>query len=174
MRFQFDTDKAVEGVLYVADRVGSDMYKTLKTFYIADKLHLERYGSLIFGDQYFALPYGPVPTGVYDMIKHVRGDNPLACQVPNAGEAFAVEKNHIKAKRQPDLSVFSESDVECLKEAINRCSNLSFPALKELTHDDAYNSAARNSRIALEAIAATLPNSAELIQHLADPHPGDQ
>ncbi len=171
-RADFDPEKALEALIYVASRVNQDMYRTLKTIYIADKCHLERFGSLIFGSSYLALPFGPVPDEAYDIVKFVRGSIPSS-PVEHAIEAFAMEGNNIIPRRDPDLSVLSRSDIDCLNVAIDQCQHLSFQELKKLTHDDAYLATPQNSRMAIEAIAATLPNSAELIQHLADPHPGE-
>jgi len=171
-RADFDPEKALEALIYVASRVEHDMYRTLKTIYVADKCHLERFGSLIFGSSYLALPFGPVPDEAYDIVKFVRGSISTS-PVEHAIEAFAVEGNDIIPCREPDLDVLSRSDIDCLDTAIDQCQHLSFPELKKLTHDDAYLATPSNSRIAIEAIAATLPNSAELIQHLADPHPGE-
>ena len=171
MRFQFDPEKALETILYVAQKIGGDIYSTLKIIYLADKIHLEKYGCLIFGSKYSALPYGSTPSEAYDTIKCVRGDEGATCRVQNANEAFVMEGNVIKPSRNPELDVFSKSDIQCLNEAIERYGHLSFGELKDLVHDKAYHATSPNCTIRLETIASTLPNAADLIQHLAYPFP---
>ncbi|WP_116809182.1 Panacea domain-containing protein [Steroidobacter cummioxidans] len=168
----FDAEKAVEVIAYTASRAGTDLYVTLKLLYLADKLHLERYGRFIFGDWYAALEYGPVASHAYDIMKHARGDRPVSL----AKHARAVlrvdpQTNAITILREPDLDELSRSDLECLDEAIEKYSKLGFGEIKRLTHDDAYNATARNGQISVESIAATTKRAAELIQHLSDPHP---
>lgn len=44
--FKFDAEKAVEVLLYIAEKC-PDVYKALKVLYFADKDHLAQYGRLI-------------------------------------------------------------------------------------------------------------------------------
>jgi uncharacterized phage-associated protein len=115
----FDPEKATEAILFVADRARGDMYATLKLLYLADKLHLHRYGRFLFGDEHYALPYGPVPQGAYDLVKYVRGTS-NEVEYPPAREAFVLEGNTIRTLRDVDTSVFSDSDEECLNEVLDR------------------------------------------------------
>ena len=167
----FDADKAVEAILYTTSRAKSGLYATLKLLYLADKIHLERYGRFIFGDWYAALPYGPVPSNSYDILKLVR-NNTAQTLAPHAAKALVVDSNHgIKALREPNLDELSRSDVECLDRAIAEYSKCGFKELKRVTHDKAYDAAPRNGEIMMEAIASMLKNASELAQHVADPHP---
>lgn len=173
MRHVFDPEKAVETLLYISPRIGGDMYKTLKILYLADKLHLEGYGTLILGDWYAALPYGPVASNCYDILKFVRGETDFDAGATHAKDAFSTEDDKIIPKREPDMDFLSRSDRECLDEAIRKYGNKSFGQLKRLTHDPAYNATPKNGRIDIHAIAATLPNGPEVNQFLADPHPDE-
>lgn len=166
----FDPEKATEAILFVADRARGDMYATLKLLYLADKLHLHRYGRFLFGDEHYALPYGPVPQGAYDLVKYVRGTS-NDVEYPPAREAFALEGNTIKTLRAVDTSVFSDSDEECLNEVLNQFGGANFHGLKRATHDEAFHATGRGQRIAPEAIASMADDAALLIQHLADPAP---
>lgn len=172
--FQFDPEKATEALIYVAPRVrGHDLYTTLKVLYLADKYHLHRYGRFVFGDTHCALPHGPVPQGAYDLIKSVRGDPSCLEEYGPAGQAMRMEGNTIVPLREADTDVFSASDVECLDEAISEFGRLSFAQIKARTHDAAYKATPRCGEIAVEAIAALSDDPVPLIQHLADPHPGE-
>lgn len=164
--FTLDPEKTVEVILYLAEKAGQDMYGILKMMYIADKKHLDKYGRFIFGDGYYALPHGPVPTDAYDMIKSVRGDgssvfSPFAC------DAFRVEgKSSIIPLRSPDLNCLSKSDMNCLNQAIDELQHLSFSRQKNITHDAAYNATAKNAPISVEAIASTFADGGQLIDYL--------
>jgi len=172
--FDFDSEKATEALLYVASRVrDSDMYTTLKVLYIADKCHLHRYGRFIFGDTHHALPYGPVPQGAYDIVKAVAGRSNAAAYV-EALRSIRVQGNTLTALREPNEEVFSNSDIECLEEAIHHYGSLSFEELKALTHDEAFLATRRGGEIAVDAIAALAEHPVTLIQHLNDPHPDEE
>jgi uncharacterized phage-associated protein len=172
MRFEFDPEKAVEAIIYVARKTSGDMYLTLKLLYLADKIHLEKYGSLIYGEKYAALPFGPVPSSAYDVVKYVKGVNTSPDGAEHAVQAFTMAGNAIQVLREADMNVFSRSDIQALNESIDRYGKLSFGQLQKLTHDDAFHATNENGTMSLNAIAATLPNAADLIQHLSDPHPG--
>ena len=168
----FDADKALEVLAYTAGRAGTDLYVTLKLLYLADKLHLERYGRFICGDWYSAMEYGPVPSHSYDIMKHARGDRPTSLAA-HARDVLKIDptSNAITVLREPNLDELSASDLECLDEPIGKYSRLGFGEIKKLTHDEAYHATSRNREIALEAIASTTGRAAELIQHVSDPHP---
>lgn len=71
----------------------------------------------------------------------------------------------------PDLEWLSDSDVECLTEAIDAYDNLSFNQLTDLSHEDAWQSADQDDFISLEAIVRSVGNPNQLLEHLKNPHP---
>lgn len=162
---RFDAKKAVEVVLYIAQKV-SDMYVALKVLYFADKEHLYRYGRLICGDSYVALKHGPVPSGTYDLVKFARSDGwcPIGDYVQ---DAFEIEDYDIVPIRKPNIDLLSISDRECLDEAIGQYGHLTFGKLQDLCHQDkAFQAVDRNDFIPLEAIIETLPDSELLKEYL--------
>ena len=163
-RYKFNTEKAVEVLLYIVEK-SPNIYNALKVLYFADKGHLARYGRLICGDSYVAMRHGPVPSGVYDLVKYVRGDGFWHIDVP-VNEAFAVQGHNVIPHRQVNLDFLSESDIECLDAAIEQYAHLSFARLKKLSHDDAYKAADQNDFIPLTAIVKTLPNSDLLLDYI--------
>jgi len=171
MRTKFDPEKALEAILYIAPKVNGDMYKLLKMLYLADKLHLENHGSLITGDSYYALDYGPVATNTYDILKYVKGIRENDCGLPLAREALSIDGNEITVMRDANLDWLSRSDIKCIKSVIKEHGSKSFGELKRLTHDDAYHATQRNHIMDLHAIAATLPNGADVNQYFSDQYP---
>lgn len=163
----FDPEKALNAILWIAKRIPSPSFHSIsKLLYFADRIHLERYGRLISGDSYVAMKHGPVPSGTYDIMKAVRGDG--TCVVEEAAqEAFTVDGRHdVIPRREANEALFSESDLECLHEAITRYGRLSFIELTRLSHDAAWDSADENDIIELEQIIATLSDGASLLEHL--------
>lgn len=172
MRNKFDPLKAVEVLLYISSKVGGDMYATLKILYLADKKHLEKYGSSILGDWYAALQYGPVASNCYDILKFVRGENNYDAGAPNAKEAFKLgNDDQIIPLREVDTSFMSESDINCIDEIITEHGDKDFEELHKEVQDAAYKATPRNGSMDIHAIVSTLPNGAEVNQYLSDPYP---
>jgi len=173
----FDQEAAIAAILFVADRVeGVNMHKLAKILYFADKMHLENYGRQIFGDDYIAFPFGPVPARTYDMIgladSSRTGMESLFLVGPT--EHFRVEsegKNTIQRiypRHEPNLDALSESDIECLTEAIWLYRGMEFKPLSDLSHDAAWEAGRqdRKNEMSLEEIIKTLPNAPEILEHL--------
>jgi len=164
-RQRFDLRKAIESILYVAQR-NSDTYTILKILYFADKKHFARYGRSIYGDIYVAMRHGPVPSGAYDIIKYIRGDGGF--YRPELGEKpFEVEDNDILPLRPANTAFLSESEIECLDDAIEQYGSLSFKELRGLSHSDpAYMESDENDIIPVEKIVENLPNGEVLLDYL--------
>lgn len=145
-----------------------------KIFYFADRLHLERYGSFMFGDEYGAWKYGPVPMGAYALMHGIR-EHPER----SAAAGFHVETVPVngypapvvRPLEPPDMGELSRSIVSCLDESIAQHGGKSFKQLTDESHDAAWNAAGPDEVMSPELIAGTLPNAAELLKHLADPYP---
>lgn len=162
---RIDIEKALEVLLYVTKRV-RNIYNALKVLYFADKMHLGRYGRLIYGDSYVAMAHGPVPSAAYDLVKDARGEGVFQMPVETR-QSLTVEANQIIPGREAKLDLLSESEIECLDEAIAQYGELPFGALKKASHEDkAFQSADDNDFMSLEAIAESLPDSDLLLDYL--------
>jgi len=165
MNPKLNPHKALEVLLYVARRC-PDTYTALKVVYFADRLHLSRFGRLICGDRYVAMDNGPVPSGLYDIVKFVRGDGAFVMRVP-AKEAFTVQDYNIIPARDPDPQHLSESDIECLDESIVEYGNKTFAELKRISHAS-LREADHNDFISMESLTRSLENGEELWNYLND------
>jgi len=135
LRFQFNEKKGVEALSYVASKwPGGTAVFAAKVLFFAEKSHLNRYARPIVGDTFMAMPNGPVPSMLYDFIKG---------QLDQAGDpgavmaALSIRRDpylSVPVQREPDLSVLSGSDVECLDEAIAFCRSRNSATLSNLTH----------------------------------------
>jgi len=165
MKQQFDREKAIEVLLYVA-RKSPNIYNILKVIYFADKEHLAHYGRLLYGDNYLAMSHGPVPSGAYDVIKYARGDTGLSESLSFDPE-FLVKGYHVFPCRNADIEALSESELECLDLAIAKYGDLSFHVLKTLSHQEvAYQTADENDAMPVETIIKSLPDSETLLDYV--------
>jgi uncharacterized phage-associated protein len=150
IRFGFNTDKALEALVWVANqRPNISFYYIVKILYYADKEHLNRYGRPILGDRYIAMEHGPVPSVVYDMLGRDSFLDPdLIAKVEASLEFGSGRPPTVRAKRNADLSLFSRTDLECLQDSISRYGSMAVSRLRALTHQElAYTTAALNSEM---------------------------
>lgn len=166
LKQKFDLQKAIEVLLYITEKV-NNTYNALKVLYFADKSHLSKYGRLICGDVYIAMEHGPVPSNMYDIVKQVRGDSFYEFDTEEDIEnLFEISNRYIiKSKRKANSEYLSESDIECLDEAIKQYGHLNFSDLRDRSHDDAFRAADYNDVIPFEEIIRALPNAGELIEY---------
>ena len=168
--FQFDRKKAIETILYLANRISdADIYGICKLLYFADKTCLEKYGRFIFGETYSAMKEGATPSNAYDLLKE-------ASQTPVS--EIQVEGNQVIAKRDADLKYLSESDVECLDQIINVWGKVPNWSRRDAAHDDAWEKAwgkrgnKGSVRIPVESIAELFDDSEDLINYLSNSDTG--
>jgi len=165
--FRFDPEKALQVILWIAKRVRkANFHRISKIVYFADRAHLQQYGRQIYGDSYAAMRHGPVPSGIYDMLKAVRGGGHSPVE-DKAREAFdVVGKYTVVPKHDADPDFFSESDIESLEWAVKTYGRKAFGELTRLSHDAAWKNTDENDLIDITTIIKTLPNSKELLEHL--------
>ena len=138
-RFQhFSEKKALEALVWVASEwPGVTRYFACKTLYFADVAHLNNFGCPILGDGYVAMPNGPVPSFVYDLMKNETHHGDIKKDFETSIKIIKIEgeKNiGIKALREPDWDCFSRCETDYLKQALDYCKSSSFGTLKEETH----------------------------------------
>lgn len=153
--FRPKPEKIVELLLYLAHkRPGADHYQAVKFFYLADKLHLNRYGRPITFERYCALPYGPVASIALDLLK---GDS-KALQAAKIKELpFETRKLdkiiYMKEpKRAVDYDLFSKSDLMVFDEILRKYGKYNFDQLYRLTHSHAAYKNAWSTRGTLKSV----------------------
>lgn len=175
----FDADAALAAILLIVNRCSSTTkHQAFKLLYLAEKLHLERYGYFIVGDDYYAMNHGPVPSRIYDAIKFAAGHGPYLSLDEDLKEGFSrcleVRGHHLTARCEPDLGSLSDSDISCILETIDNHGGKSFGKLTELSHDQAWCRAWNKGNLScpmdFEEIVSTLPNAEEIFEHLNNPY----
>ena len=133
-----------------------DVYGIVKTAFYAQQIHLSESGSPLFNDDICALPFGPVPSGMYDILKMARGDeNEMAFHktdgLSSVVSAIGWKDERYFAKEDPDMDYLSASDIQSLDEAIDRVSRMSFNDIYSDTHgkewERAFNSKKRGKKV---------------------------
>lgn len=165
----FRKESALEAILYIAQNIGDrkDMHKIFKTLYFADREHLSRYGRSITGDTYIAMSYGPVPSKIDDMFKAVRGDSYFSdCAAGLKKDFHFTNKYVIEPERSANLDYLSESDIECLDFAINKCKNKSFDELTNMSHDLAWNNTKKDREMSIKDILRENGDTEEYIEYI--------
>lgn len=150
MNFDLDKEKAIEALVYIASRMpGVGRFHASKILYYAERDHLRGYGRPITGDRFIAMDNGPVPSFAYRVmgqdLRH-QEDKRLA-----AGSIVEYQDGKYpayKPARQPDLSYFSQSDLQCLDAAIEYCRDKTFGQLSDETHHhSAWKNVGRNAEM---------------------------
>jgi len=141
IKFRENHKKTLEGLVWFAQNAPElTHYWAVKTLFFADLYHLNKYGRPVFGDTICALDFGPASSVALDMINRkpvsITGE-----EVDRAAAAFDTIPQgkgkglRLSCKRDPDLDLFSRTDLECLGKALAHCRPLTFPELKNATHD---------------------------------------
>jgi uncharacterized phage-associated protein len=171
IRFELNERKAIEALVWLANEMpGITFYYIVKVLFFADKDHLNKYGRPILGDQYVAMPHGPVPSTIYDMLGLDRFLDPDLIQ--QVKEALIIDAPRVVPVpgRKPDMSVFSRSDIDCLKDSLRIYGHMPFGTLKRITHqEESYINAPANGEMNyLSMIDIGNPNRKEIEYNLKE------
>lgn len=136
--YRINYEKAIEAIIWLSNKKPNiDIYHVAKVLFYADKSHLNKYARPILGDTYIRMDYGPVPSGVRDLITENMWLAPE--HLSNISESLEIDKAkhyQIRPKRLPNMDFFSKTDIECLGESLSRYGSMSFDQLKRLTHNE--------------------------------------
>jgi uncharacterized phage-associated protein len=140
-------DKIIACIAYLIDAAGKQgsqitQYDIVKSLFLADKSHLNRYGRPITFDNYTAMENGPVPSAAYNFlkrdnismktfrIKDFPWESTPAPQISKQAEIFTLKDDAIS------FDALSESDIEELNKALLKVKELGFGKVRALTHED--------------------------------------
>jgi hypothetical protein len=137
IKFALSEKKTLECLAFIAENnPGLSPFYVSKILFYAEKWHLNRYGRPIIGDTYIAMPMGPVPSTVkYYLEEDWRWEH--------RPDGFDDKIKIDRTKRYPELrvgrlgvslNVLSESDKECILEAITYCISKTPDELSTLAH----------------------------------------
>ena len=127
-----------------------DVYSIVKTAFYAQQMKFAKYGTPLFTDNICALPWGPVPSDAYNLLKMARGDKRELDYHKNdnfhlASDAIGFENEAFFAKEDPDMDYLSKADVEVLNAAIMKVSESNFNGIVFDTHSPEWERAFRST-----------------------------
>ena len=142
------------------------MYTILKMVYLADRLHLERYGRPITGDKFIAMKEGACPSKIYDSMKVLRGEENHN-YLPESEHYLEVDAttNDVMVKDMPSLDALSASEIECLDETVSVLKRCGRWHVRDLAHDAAWMETGRNAPMDLLAIAKSVGEDGNILAH---------
>ena len=163
-------------MLYVVTHLPmpANVYNVLKCLYYADRKHLQDFGRQIYGETFYALEHGPVPSAAYEIIKYANGRAKWDLQFPEAFELLDVNDIHVSARGPVDTELLSRSDMACLLDAARKYGKMSFGKLKKLSHQGkAFENAGPNGEMKLADLVDELKDGEAVASHLKDRNPGE-
>ncbi|MDX9932997.1 MAG: Panacea domain-containing protein [Bacteroidales bacterium] len=173
MKQQFDFQKAIDSVKLILanmEQHTADFHKVFKILYFAEQKHLVRFGRNITGDRYIAMKNGPVPSGIYDVFKVLKGDciMKINADVDFSKHFRVVDGYYIQLiDSVVDLDYFSQSEIECLTESVSENKMLDFSTLTRKSHDNAWKHTGENDEISVFQMAHAAGANEEMIKYIS-------
>lgn len=131
----FNFKKAVQALNYLACKNGGTLnkMKAIKMIWLADRLHLRKYGRSITCDEYYAVPYGPIPSATRDILEC----NPVVGDFASGYAMDFIKRNKkytFESIKEPDLKVFSETDIDTIQTIIDKFNDRDEFELSDYSH----------------------------------------
>lgn len=136
MANKFNHRKTTQALNFFAVHEGRPIVKmkALKLLWLADRLHLRRYGRTITDDTYYAMKHGPVASNAHNIMRH--NDSYLSGDTLEYSRRFVTETNPrmVASNDAVDYKVFSQTDKDALAEVYQEFGKLDEKALSQLSH----------------------------------------
>lgn len=145
--YNFSIEKVANFIIYALDHNVQNLTKTklMKLMFYTDKYHLEEYGRAVFGDDYYKLPHGPVPTTTLNIINSINEfDNPeLEEYVKQLSKFITTSTTYYNEKKATtfnkvqnfDESLFSRSETKIFKKVLNQFRTTTASEISDISHE---------------------------------------
>ena len=136
IQFRFHPQKAIEAAAVFLKLHGKPMkyLGLLKMLYIADRISFKRIEQPITGDRYVSMDYGPVLSGVYDLIK----GKPIDHALPLWSKFIATKNEHnehlVSLLNDPGNADLCEEEEEIIQQVYQTFGALDPFLVAEWTH----------------------------------------
>lgn len=130
---KLNLSKLFNAVLFFARDGGVFKSKLNKLLFYSDFKHFKEYTLSITGLKYAHLPYGPVPDN-YAIYYATMASKDLIKFIEEPFNNYIGEK--IISSREPDLNVFSASELRVLASVSERCKEYTAAKIQELSHEE--------------------------------------
>jgi uncharacterized phage-associated protein len=136
--FKPDKNRILETILYIMNHTkGFTQYDIVKTIFLADRAHLNKYGRPVTFDNYVAMTHGPVPSLTYDLLKPSTNFSAYFDEErPWTTVADGNKNTFVNIQRAHKNEVLSKTDIAVLDSALDIIVTLSFGQIKNITHGD--------------------------------------
>lgn len=127
---QYQEDKFINALLYFGKNTDPQYFgitKLLKLLFISDFKHFEKYARPILGDFYVRIQLGPIPSISYNLFNSETPELEKVMRIINEKKGD-FDFKRIEALEDPNLDVFSESDLEIMQTVAKKYFD--FPATK--------------------------------------------
>ncbi len=109
--------------------------KAMKLIFLADRLHLRKYGRPIVGDIYWAMKLGPVGSLTKNVAELSSISEEALMYARKYIKPIDGKKRTLVSIKQEDLSVFSKTDIECIEAVYDKFSDKDQFELADITHE---------------------------------------
>ena len=144
---QYSIEKVANAIIFFVEKNIEHFGKTklMKLMYFADKEHLEKFGRVMFYDNYRKLPRGPVATFTYNIISSTDandGDD-FKSYVDNFSSFIEIQKKDTNQKNSAtrfnpknsfDNTFFSKSEIEILENVAKKYKTYTKEQISEESH----------------------------------------
>ena len=144
---QYSIEKVANAIIFFVEKNIEHFGKTklMKLMYFADKEHLEKFGRVMFYDNYRKLPRGPVATFTYNIISSTDandGDD-FKSYIDNFSDFVEIQKKDINQKNSAtrfnpknsfDNTFFSKSEIEILENISKKYKTYTKEQISEESH----------------------------------------
>ncbi|MFA9564514.1 MAG: Panacea domain-containing protein [Acidimicrobiales bacterium] len=135
---EYDEDKFTEMVLYCAQLLEADRFggatKLNKVLYFADFAHIRKTGASISGAEYQKLPNGPAPRRLVPVRRRLVEDR--RAELLEEFDALGYQHHRLRARNEPDLSVFAADEVATIDGVANELRSLTGSQVSDLAHEE--------------------------------------
>ena len=132
-----DTTKFREAIVYIAKQCSEDKKfgatKLNKILYYSDFYAYRSLGQPITGAEYQRLSEGPAPRGLLDVRESLIDDGSIEVQ---SHLYYNFVQQRITALREPNISVFSEDELDIINEVIQELWDMKASEVSELSHQE--------------------------------------
>jgi hypothetical protein len=133
IEFEYDADKFRELVVYIAQRCAEDPSfgdtRLNKVLFFSDAFALQHLGQPITGARYQKLRYGPAPRALLPARRELEALGDV--RVERVGDPARTVTVPL---RDPDVSLFSENELELVDEVINLFEGHTATLVSHLSH----------------------------------------
>lgn len=136
---KIDTRKYESVILYIAQKLGGEIRgkkKLAKLLYFVDFDSFEKNNQPITGDSYKALPMGPLPEHMSDVIQNLSSKNKIKVESVNERPGYNATEVYKLATKDLKLN-FTPEEVKMIDRVIQKYGHLNGKELEVLTHAEA-------------------------------------